>query len=250
MERQAMQVRAAAAVLAVADRLVVLTGAGVSAESGLPTFRAAQTGLWARYRPEELATPEAFARDPRLVWEWYAWRRELVAGAAPNAAHHALVELESRVADFTLVTQNVDGLHRRAGSRRVLELHGDITRTRCSRDGRIVTAWTGATVPPDCPDCSAPLRPDVVWFGEPLPRAALESAAAAAAACDVLLVAGTSLNVFPAASLVPIALEAGARLIVVDPVLPTLARHPRVLAVEAAAGAALPAMLAAAWPAG
>jgi NAD-dependent deacetylase len=249
MQSRQPTVAAAAAALGAARRVVGLTGAGVSAESGIPTFRDAQTGLWSRFRAEDLATPEAFARNPRLVWEWYAWRRTLVAGAAPNPAHVAFASPEARVPGFTPVTQNVDGLHRRAGSRRVIELHGDITRTICSRDRRAVASWPDdSAVPPPCPGCGAALRPDVVWFGEPLPRAALEAAAAAAAACDVLLVAGTSLNVFPAASLVPIAIESGARVIMVDPVLPRIARHPRVLAVEAAAGTALPALLAAAWP--
>ncbi|HET9702138.1 MAG TPA: Sir2 family NAD-dependent protein deacetylase, partial [Burkholderiales bacterium] len=121
--------------LRAAHSVAVLTGAGISAESGVPTFRDAMTGLWARYNPEDLATPEAFLRDPKLVWEWYAWRRGLVAKAQPNPGHRALVELEQRALDFTLITQNVDGLHRRAGSRRVLELHGDITRSKCFDEG-------------------------------------------------------------------------------------------------------------------
>ena len=127
-----------------AQRVVVLTGAGISAESGIPTFRDAMTGLWARFRPEELATPEAFLRDPKLVWNWYAWRRTLVEGAAPNAGHRALVELESRVPDFLLVTQNVDGLHARAGSRRIAELHGNITRTKCFDCERVPEDATAA----------------------------------------------------------------------------------------------------------
>jgi NAD-dependent deacetylase len=193
-----------------ATSMAALTGAGVSSESGVPTFRDAQTGLWARYSPQELATPEAFHRNPRLVWEWYAWRRELVANASPNPAHLALVELEERYPDFTLITQNVDGLHRRAGSHNILELHGDILRTKCSRENRIVEIWedTGV-VPPLCPDCGAPLRPDVVWFGEDLPADVLCAAQRAAESSQVFLSIGTSSLVEPAASLPFLALQSG-----------------------------------------
>ena len=167
--------RELAPILAQARRVVVLTGAGVSAESGVPTFRDALTGLWANYRPEELATPTAFAQNPKLVWDWYQWRRELVERAEPNAAHQALAELEDRVPKFTLITQNVDGLHQRAGSRNVFELHGNIRRVKCSAEGRVVTEWAaGGDVPPRCPHCGANLRPDVVWFGETLPEKRLE----------------------------------------------------------------------------
>jgi NAD-dependent deacetylase len=236
---------AAVAVLAGARRVVAFTGAGISAESGVPTFRDAQTGLWARYRAEDLATPEAFARQPALVWEWYAWRRALVEGAGPNAGHRALVELETRVAEFTLVTQNVDGLHRRAGSRRVLELHGALGRARCSREGRVVTSWEeGGPVPPRCPDCGAPLRPDVVWFGEPLPDAAWDAAVEAIGRCEVLLSVGTSGQVYPAASLVPLALEAGAAVIVVNPD-PAARPDPRCIGLAGLAGDVLPRLVAA-----
>ena len=158
--------------LAAAKSVTVLTGAGVSAESGVPTFRDAQTGLWAKFSPEELATPRAFRRNPRLVWEWYEWRRKLVAGAKPNPAHLALAEMENLFLRFHLITQNVDGLHQRAGSRNVIELHGNITRTKCSEEGTIVSSWkdTG-DVPPKCPACGGLLRPDVVWFEEPMPEA-------------------------------------------------------------------------------
>lgn len=196
--------------LRAARHVVVLTGAGVSAESGVPTFRDAQTGLWARYRPEDLATPEAFLRDPRLVWEWYAYRRALVEAAAPNPAHLALAELERAVPELTLVTQNVDGLHRRAGSRNVVELHGSLDRYRCSQDGRVVDRWETPDVPPRCPRCGAPVRPDVVWFGEMLPPGAWATAAEAAARCDVFLCVGTSGVVQPAASLPLIARAASA----------------------------------------
>src|SRR5215469_12429556 len=149
--------------LTTARSVTVLTGAGVSAESGVPTFRDAQTGLWAKYNPEDLATPRAFRSNPRLVWEWYTWRRTLVAGAKPNPAHFALVELERLVPEFHLITQNVDGLHQQAGSQKVIELHGNITRTKCFDEGTIVSKWaeTGE-VPPKCPDCGGLLRPDVV----------------------------------------------------------------------------------------
>lgn len=185
-----------------ARSVAVLTGAGVSAESGIPTFRDAQTGLWARYDPQDLATPEAFRRNPRLVWEWYAYRRELVAAAAPNPAHMALVALERRIPDFTLITQNVDGLHRRAGSRNVVELHGDITRTRCFEENLPVESWPSTDeLPPRCPRCGGHLRPGVVWFGEALPQHAWDAAVAAARRCEVFLCVGTSGVVRPAADL-------------------------------------------------
>jgi NAD-dependent deacetylase len=201
-----------------AKRVAALTGAGISAESGVPTFREAQTGLWARFDPQELATPQAFQRDPRLVWSWYAWRRELVAKAQPNPGHLALVEMEKRFPNFTLVTQNVDGLHRLAGSQAVIELHGNIRRTKCFQEGCIVETWaeTGEA-PPRCPQCGGPLRPDVVWFGEALPERALAEAYAAARACEVFFSIGTSALVQPAASLPLLALEAGAVVVEVNP---------------------------------
>ena len=201
-----------------AERVVALTGSGVSAESGVPTFREAQTGLWARFDPQELATPEAFARDPRLVWEWYAWRRSLVAEAAPNAGHLALAQMERRVPHFALLTQNVDGLHQQAGSRNVKELHGNILRSKCSLEGTVVeeSAQPGE-MPPLCPACGAPLRPDVVWFGEALPGEALAAASEAARGCDVFLSVGTSSLVYPAAALPFEAIEEGAALVQINP---------------------------------
>ncbi len=194
-----------------AARLVlVVTGAGVSAESGVPTFRDAGTGLWARYRPEDLATPEAFAHDPDLVWNWYRWRREIVAAVQPNAGHVALAGLASRVARLVLVTQNVDGLHQRAGSRDVVEFHGNITRTVCSRCRREQTPAECGDVCPRCGRCGGLLRPDVVWFGEAIPAAALQAAQHAAETCDVMLSVGTSAQVYPAAGLAEIALARGA----------------------------------------
>jgi len=187
--------------LMTARKVAVLTGAGVSAESGIPTFRG-PGGLWRNFRPEELATPEAFARDPRLVWEWYAWRREIIAAARPNAAHLVLARMEEFYPDFTLITQNIDGLHQAAGSKNVVELHGNIWRVRCLREGRIMEhrEVPPARIPPLC-ECGGLLRPDVVWFGEALPEEELSRAFAAAESCEVMLVVGTSGVVQPAASL-------------------------------------------------
>lgn len=200
------------------QRSAVLTGAGISAESGVPTFRG-QGGLWRQYRPEQLATPQAFARDPKLVWEWYDWRRGLIGACQPNPAHHTLAEMEARLPDFTLITQNIDGLHRLAGNQRVLELHGDIWRMRCTREGtRLVDRTTPLPeLPPRCPQCGALLRPDVVWFGEALPADVLQAAFDHAAACDIMLVVGTSAVVQPAASLPLVAKQNGAVLVEVNP---------------------------------
>ena len=200
-----------------ARSIVALTGSGISAESGVvPTFREAQTGLWARYDPQQLATPEAFMRDPKLVWEWYEWRRKLVGEAEPNAGHQALAKLEERAPNFTLVTQNVDGLHHRAGSSQVIELHGNILRTVCSLE-RIEVNPGQSEAPPICPNCGAPLRPDVVWFGEMLPAGALESAFEAVRGCDVFLSIGTSSLVYPAASLPYEAISARATVVEINP---------------------------------
>jgi NAD-dependent deacetylase len=188
----------------------VLTGAGVSAESGVPTFREAQTGLWEQYDPLELATPEAFARDPELVWRWYRWRRDLVARAEPNAGHRALAELQSLVPRLTLVTQNVDGMHQRAGSKDVIEFHGNLFSNRCAAEHRIVQVSEDERVVPTCPDCGSYARPGVVWFGEAIPEDALHASFAAAADCDVFLSVGTSSLVYPAAGLADIAREGGA----------------------------------------
>lgn len=204
--------------LATADRVMVLTGAGVSAESGVPTFRDAQTGLWANFKPEELATPRAFQRNPKLVWEWYAWRRKLVANVQPNPAHRALVEMAPWFERFTLVTQNVDGLHQRAGSRGVIELHGNIGRTKCFVENVVVERWAETDeVPPRCPRCGGPLRPDVVWFEESLPEHAIKLAYARAVDCDVFLSIGTSTIVYPAAELPFRALKSGATVVEINP---------------------------------
>ena len=200
-----------------ARRTVVLTGSGVSVESGVPTFREAQTGLWARFDPQELATPEAFERDPKLVWDWYAWRRKLVAEASPNPGHAAIAGWQRLFSDFTLITQNVDGLHERAGSREVIELHGNILRTKCSVEDTVVEDYEEGETPPRCPSCGAPLRPDVVWFGEMLPYEALDAASEAASVSDVFLSVGTSSLVYPAAALPFEALENGAMLVEINP---------------------------------
>lgn len=228
----------------------MLTGAGVSAESGLATFREAQTGLWARFRPEDLATPDAFRRDPELVWKWYRWRRTLAQQASPNPAHRALAEMQTRVPEFTLVTQNVDSLHQRAGSENVVELHGSLNRARCLREDVIVDLReTAGGATPRCPQCGALLRPDVVWFGEALPGTALQAAMEAVTTCDVFLSVGTSGLVAPASSLAPLAGQGGAVVVVVNPDAAPLA-SPRLYRLDAPAGQALPALLHAAWPGG
>lgn len=193
-----------------ASRVVVLTGAGVSAESGVPTFRGAG-GLWRQYKATDLATPEAFARDPRLVWEFYNYRREVLAPLEPNAAHKALAALEQTKESFVLLTQNIDGLHQAAGSRNVVELHGNIWRVRCSRCGdRKEDRRVPIPYPPVCQSCSGMLRPDVVWFGESLDPDVLRLAYEALEKCDVMLVIGTSGVVQPAASMGLYAKEHGA----------------------------------------
>jgi NAD-dependent protein deacetylase/lipoamidase len=207
-----------------AESVAVLTGAGISAESGVPTFRG-RDGLWRNFSPEQLATPEAFERNPRLVWEWYDWRRGLIHKARPNAGHLALAELERRKTSgnqadqpFTLITQNVDGLHDRAGSRRVLKLHGDIWLTRCPGCGADERNEQVPLddLPPRC-RCGSLLRPGVVWFGESLPPAEWEQAFAAASQARVFLVVGTSGIVYPAAGLVEVARRSGAKIVVVNP---------------------------------
>jgi len=202
--------------LAQATSLAVLTGAGISAESGVPTFRGAG-GLWKEYKPEELANPEAFAKNPKLVWEWYNWRRELIAKAVPNAGHRALVEFEKRKPRFTLITQNVDGLHDRAGSGKILKLHGDIWRMKCTVCG---ANWPDRRaplpkLPPHC-QCGGLTRPNVVWFGEPLADGMMKEAEHAATSAQVFLVIGTSAAVLPAANLIPYARKAGAKVIEIN----------------------------------
>ncbi|MCE4602605.1 MAG: NAD-dependent deacylase [Desulfurococcales archaeon] len=196
---------------------IVFTGAGVSAESGIPTFRGSG-GLWRRYRPEDLATPEAFQRDPELVWKWYSWRIRMVLEAEPNLAHKAIARLEEAGLVKAVITQNVDGLHRRAGSRNVIELHGSILRVRCTRCSyRSILAREPGDIPPRCPMCGGLLRPDVVWFGETLPLGELEKAWNEAAKADLVMVVGTSGVVEPAASIPLAVLSHGGSMINVNP---------------------------------
>lgn len=212
-----------------ARHVTVLTGAGMSAESGIPTFRDAQTGIWERYRPEELATPEAFAANPGRVWQWYEERRKAVRAASPHAGHQALVILAELVPGLSLVTQNVDGLHQLAGSRNVTELHGNILRSKCHISGRPISAeWLAdsSQIPPPSPYVNRGYaRPDVVWFGEMLPQEALEAAMEAAALCDFCLSVGTTSLVQPAASLPLMALEHGASLVEINPQETPLSIH-------------------------
>ncbi len=198
--------------------LAVLTGAGVSAESGLPTFRGAG-GLWEGHRAEELATPGAFARDPVNVWRFYEWRRNAVRSARPNDAHLALARIEAHLPRMTLITQNVDELHRAAGSRRLLELHGSILRDRCSGCGTVTPApdVPRDPLPPRCASCGSLLRPDVVWFGEMLPMDVWQKAEAAAEQSGVFLVVGTSSVVAPASTLGLVAARAGAHVFEINP---------------------------------
>lgn len=196
--------------LAQAKSVTVLTGAGISADSGVPTFRGAE-GLWKDFRPEELASPDAFERDPTLVWEWYNWRRELLATKSPNPGHHALVELEQRCERFWLITQNVDGLHAEAGSRKLSEIHGNIWKVRCTgcgvvKDNRDVPI----EILPKCLTCHGLLRPHIVWFGESLDPEDLQHSYEALRSCEILLIIGTSGLVYPAASFGPVAKDQGA----------------------------------------
>ena len=214
-----LSLRTARDYIAQARRLAVLTGAGISAESGIPTFRDASSGLWAKFDPVKLASEDGFRADPPLVWRWYAWRRGLVGAAQPNAGHLALAAAQAHFDAFELITQNVDGLHARAGSAPI-ELHGNLMRTVClARCGFVEDDPLLLPVgePPRCPACGDWLRPGVVWFGEMLDVATLQQAQAVAARCDVLLVIGTSGLVYPAAGLPAEALRRGAKVIIVNP---------------------------------
>ncbi|WP_433730400.1 NAD-dependent protein deacylase [Actinoplanes sp. CA-051413] len=221
-------VREAAALLARSRRVVVFTGAGVSAESGIPTFRDALTGLWQRFDAQSLATPEAFRADPALVWGWYEWRRSAVSRARPNPAHIAVATIEARRPGTVVITQDVDDLHERAGSATPVHLHGSLFAPRCFDCGQPAPPPGPADEPPDgrrlepprCTACSGPVRPGVVWFGEALPEAALRAAAEAAAACELLLTIGTSGLVYPAAEIPHLAARAGAAVVQLNP-MPT-----------------------------
>ena len=231
-----------------ANKILVLTGAGMSAESGVPTFRDAQSGLWSKFRPEELATPEAFRDHPQIVWDWYADRRENIDRVSPHAGHIALVELEQHFETLLVVTQNVDGLHQQAGSGEVIELHGNIMLSVCSETGRnIETSWIKSNPgrPPASPHHPRGLaRPGVVWFGESLPLDAMNRAMTAANHCDVCFSIGTSTLVQPAASLPLIALDTGACVIEINPA-PTPLSDMATFSLQATAAEALTAIMTA-----
>lgn len=238
-----------------ARQVMVLTGAGISAESGLATFRDPQTGNWSRFNPQELASREGFARNPRRVWAWYALRRQRAMQAAPNAGHYALAQLQDRYERVAVATQNIDSLHARAGSREVIELHGNLSRFRCFEEDTPVEyappveasqiadddpeTWPEV---PRCPHCDGMLRPDVVWFGEPLPVAAWYLADERARGCDVCLVVGTSAIVYPAAALPEVAQRSGALLIEINPE-PTDLTQKADLSLRGPAGEMLPWLL-------
>ena len=221
----------------------------MSRESGIPTFREALTGLWARFDPGELASEVAFRRDPARVFGWYVWRRHVARAATPHAGYHAVVALESLVPEVVVVTQNVDGLHQRVGSRRVIELHGSLERFFCL-DGRHPfpsesvpdDAAAAAITPPPCPTCGSPVRPGVVWFGEPLPQRETIEAWESVAGCDVMLVVGTSGLVQPAAELPRIARDAGATVVELNPTPSEVSQFARVIC-RGTAGAVLPAIV-------
>jgi NAD-dependent deacetylase len=237
--------------LRAARHIAVLTGAGISAESGIPTFRDKQSGLWANYKPQELASLQGFRDNPALVLEWYAWRRSVVAGAQPNPGHLALAEMEQMVPQFTLITQNVDGLHQRAGSGArspVIELHGNIHRLICQQQRHDCGGWPDEMEePPHCSQCGSLLRPDVVWFGELLPLAALQAAQEAAQGCDIFFSIGTSGVVEPAASLPFIALRHHVVTVEVN-LEPTPLTDAADFAFQGPSGQILPELVRAAWP--
>ncbi len=226
-----------------AQHIAILTGAGTSAESGVPTFRDGQSGLWAQYNPQELATPFAFQTNPQLVWDWYQWRRELIAQVSPNPGHFALAEMQAIFHHITLISQNVDGLHQRAGSQNVIELHGNILRDKCFNcDAAFKAAPPAKKSIPRCPRCGGLARPDVVWFGESLDSDKLNLAWEAAQNCDVFLSIGTSTVVQPAASLPVNAGENGAVLIEINP-QPTPVTRLAAYVLQGPSGEILPQLL-------
>ncbi len=240
----------AASILSDAQKLVVATGAGMSRDSGVPTFRDAMTGLWARFDPQELANPQAFLSRPSRVFGWYVWRWNLVHSVEPHAGYHALVRIEDLFEDLLVVTQNVDGFHRRSGSRRVVELHGSLEAFRCFDNGHpfdasglreLEASEDGEVDPPRCSICGSMVRPGVVWFGEMLPADAVERAWAAVGRCDALLVVGTSAVVYPAAELPSIALRRGCPVIDVNPSRTPISDEADVWIADTAANA-LPAL--------
>jgi NAD-dependent deacetylase len=232
----------AAGLIAAAGSVVVTTGAGMSKESGIPTFRDAPGALWADYNPEELATPEGFLRDPSLVWRWYVARREMMAACKPHAGHYALAELETLFDDYILLTQNIDNLHRVAGSSELVEVHGNVFRYKCFDNHHAVEALpAGGAEPPLC-HCGSMIRPDVVWYGEMLDADNVERAFEALSRCDVVLVVGTSGIVYPAAGFPGAAKQSGASVIEVNPERTPITEVADVF-VQAGAGEALPPLV-------
>lgn len=201
-----------------AKKIAVLTGSGISAESGIPTFRG-KDGLWKNFRAQELATPAAFSQNPKLVWEWYDWRRGIIADKKPNQGHKILVEWEKYFSSFFVISQNIDGLHQKAGTQNILELHGNIWKTRCTEEGTIqeIHETPLKVIPLVCTNCGALLRPHVVWFGESLDGDILQKAFSLSSECDLLFVIGTSAEVHPAASLPLKAAESGAKVVEINP---------------------------------
>jgi NAD-dependent deacetylase len=233
--------------LRAARRVLFFTGAGVSAESGLPTFRDAQTGLWANYKPQDLATPEAFVRDPETVWRWYQWRRRVHADVAPNPAHHAIAAFEARLPETVLVTQNVDRLHELAGSAAPIHLHGSVFLNKCAQCGTAMPEVPNdLETPPRCTVCGGLCRPDVVWFGEGLPDGPWQAALAAAEQAELVFSVGTSATVHPAARIPLIAREAGALVVQINPEPTPLDRI--ALNLRGPAGVVLPELVEAVWP--
>lgn len=219
--------------------VVVLAGAGLSQESGVPTFRGAD-GLWKQFRAEELATPQAFQRNPELVWEWYCWRRSIIAKAEPNQAHYAIVELEKKYEQFLLITQNVDGVHRKAGSKKYIEIHGCIWESKCVDCYSVVDDFeTDHTKISPCKKCGGIMRPNVVWFGEAIPDMNLRKSYYAAQSCDVMIVVGTSGYVQPAASLPFLAKQNNAKVIDIN-IEPTSISEIADIFIQGRAGEVLP----------
>ncbi len=243
-------IRLAAHLIKNSQHIVVLTGAGVSKESGVPTFRDAMDGLWEKYDPQQLATPQAFQANPKLVWDWYEFRREIVRKAQPNPGHFALAELEKRFPSLEVITQNVDDLHEQAGSKNVIHLHGSIAQSKCfyncQGNPTLIDVsridWDKTSGPPPCPHCGRWVRPNVVWFGEILPKAQLEAASQASSTCDVMIVVGTSGLVSPAAQLPDIAKHARATIIEVNPDITPITRLADIK-LEGASGVMLPQVL-------
>ena len=200
-----------------ASNIAVLSGAGISAESGIPTFRG-EDGLWKNFRPEDLATPDAFSKDPKLVWEWYEWRRKLIKDSKPNPGHYALADFEQQVSDYTLITQNIDGLHQLAGSRNIVEMHGNLWQIRCTSCGNIEQNFEVPfkELPPLCKNCNSLGRPNIVWFGEVIPMPIIDKSLMAIENCQVMLIIGTSGVVEPAASMGLIAKQTGKTVIEIN----------------------------------